>query len=573
MGKDKEIGVHDAQQNLPTFASKDEGNTFHSEPEYEQEELGFWTKMGCTPESFKRRRLAGTNQLNQTLKSRHLHMIAIGGSIGAGLFVGSGAALTKGGPASLVIDFAIIGLMMFNVVYALGELAVLFPVSGGFYTYSARFIDPSWGFAMGWNYVFQWLVVLPLELTVASITLEYWKVDVSVAVWITVFLVAIVIINIFGVLGYGEEEFWSSALKLGSIVVFMIVAIVLASGGGPSRGIYHEYWGARLWYDPGAFRNGFKGFCSVFVTAAFAFFGTELVGLAAAESATPLKSLPSAIKQVFWRIILFYILSLFFVGLLVRSDDPRLLSTSSFGDSNASPFVIAAKDAGLIGYDSFMNVVILISVLSIGNSAVYAGSRTMTAIAEHGYAPGVFKYVDKAGRPLASTGLVLLFGCLGYVNVSGKGPVVFDWLQALSGLTALFTWGSICFAHIRFRSAWKLQGRTVDEIPFRAFFGVWGSWLSLVIIVLVLMAQFFIAIKPVGGGTNGAEGFFKAYLALPVVLFFWAMGYIWKRQGWIKLEDIDIDTGRRLIDWDAHNQEKERRKNAPFMKRLQYRFF
>lgn len=194
--------------------------------------------------------------------------------------------------------------MLFNVVYALGEMAILYPISGGFYTYATRFIDPSWGFAMGWNYVMQWAIVLPLELTVASLTVQYWHVDVSVAVWITVFFIAIVIVNIFGVLGYGEEEFWSSVLKISMIVVFIITAIVLVCGGGPSDGDYGEYWGARTWYNPGAFANGFKGVCSVFVTAAFAFSGTELVGLAAAESATPTRSLPRAIKQVFWRITL-----------------------------------------------------------------------------------------------------------------------------------------------------------------------------------------------------------------------------------------------------------------------------
>lgn len=194
-------------------------------------------------------------------------------------------------------------------VYALGELAVMYPISGGFYTYSTRFIDPSWGFAMGWNYVFQWAVVVPLELTVAGLTIDYWQVDVSVAVWITVFMVAIILVNIFGGLGYAEEEFWSSCLKLGAIIVFMIIALILVCGGGPSDGRYGEYWGARTWYNPGAFRNGFKGFCSVFVTAAFSFSGTELVGLAAAESKTPTKSLPGAIKQVFWRITLYVLLS------------------------------------------------------------------------------------------------------------------------------------------------------------------------------------------------------------------------------------------------------------------------
>jgi yeast amino acid transporter len=194
--------------------------------------------------------------------------------------------------------------LMSLAVYALGELAVMYPVSGGFYTYSTRFIDPSWGFAMGWNYVFQWAIVLPLELTVASFTIGYWGDTISVGAWITIFWLFIILINVWGTLGYAEEEFWSSMLKLSATVIFMIIAFICVLGGGPSNGIYDEYWGARNWYNPGAFNNGFKGFCSVFVTAAFAFSGTELVGLAAAETKNPLKSLPGAIKQVFWRITL-----------------------------------------------------------------------------------------------------------------------------------------------------------------------------------------------------------------------------------------------------------------------------
>jgi amino acid transporter len=185
----------------------------------------------------------------------------------------------------------------------------------------------------------------------------------------------------------------------------------------------------------------------------------------------------------------FYVVGLLFVGLLVRSDDERLLGASDFIDVAASPFVLAAKDAGLKGYDSFMNVIILVSVMSIGNSGVYGGSRTLTALAEQGYAPRLFAYIDKSGRPLWSTIAILLFGCLGYIALAANGSLVFDWLLALSGLAALFTWGSICLAHIRFRAAWKYQGHTLEEIPFRAAGGVYGSWLGLILIFLVLVAQ------------------------------------------------------------------------------------
>ncbi|KAL2827420.1 amino acid permease/ SLC12A domain-containing protein [Aspergillus cavernicola] len=531
---------------------------------FEQED--FLTRNGLNFKSFQRRP-ADHVELSRSLKTRHMHMIAIGGSIGAGFFVGSGGALSTGGPASLFLDFLIIGIMMFNVVYALGELAIMYPVSGGFYIYSSRFIDPSWGFAMGWNYVFQWAVIVPLELTVAGMTINYWGVDVSVAVWVTVFLVAIIVINIFGALGYAEEEFWSSILKLSAIIIFMIIALVLVCGGGPSGGKYDEYWGARTWYNPGAFNHGFKGFCSVFVTAAFSFSGTELVGLAAAESKNPTRSLPGAIKQVFWRITLFYIVGLLFVGLLVEYNDERLLG-SGLIDVAASPFVIIAADAGLHGYDDFMNVVILVSVLSIGVSGVYGASRTLTALAEQGYAPKFFTYIDRSGRPLWSVLVIILFGVLGYVNVDASGEEVFAWLQALSGLAALFTWGSICLAHIRFRKAWAHQGHTLDEIPFHAVGGIYGSYLGLFLVVIVLIAQFFVAIAPPGGGINDAEGFFKTYLALPVVLFFWIVGFAWKRQGWLRTEQIDVDSGRREIDWDFVNADRARIAALPKWRRV-----
>lgn len=177
------------------------------------------------------------------------------------------------------------------------------------------------------------------------------------------------------------------------------------------------------------------------------------------------------------------------VGLLVPWNDPNLLGTGGYSSSKASPFVLAAKYANLKGFDSFMNVIILLSVISIGVSAVYGGSRTLTALSQQGYAPKIFSYIDRSGRPLFSVSILLIFGCLAYVNLVSAGPTVFDWLLAISGLAALFTWGSICLAHIRFRKAWAYHGHTLDEIPFKAAAGVAGSYLGLALCILVLIAQ------------------------------------------------------------------------------------
>lgn len=190
-----------------------------------------------------------------------------------------------------------------NVVHALGELAVMFPVEGSFYMYANRFIDPSWGAAMGWNYVFGWAMCLPLELTVSSITMGYWQLNISVAVWISLFLGILILISLFGARGYAEEEFWSAFVKVFCITIFIIVGFVCVLGRGPKTGIFTSYQGGKLWSSPGAINNGAKGVFSVFVTAAFALSGTELVGLAAAESQDPARALPRAVKQVFWRCV------------------------------------------------------------------------------------------------------------------------------------------------------------------------------------------------------------------------------------------------------------------------------
>ncbi|PPJ55243.1 hypothetical protein CBER1_04307 [Cercospora berteroae] len=552
---------------IKTSGSSQDGEVFG---DYREPRL--MTRLGLTAESFKRRNASDKhNQLNKTMKARHLNMIAIGGSIGAGLFVGSGSALNRGGPASLLICFGLIGIMIFNVVHALGELAYIYPISGGFYTFSVRFIDPSWGFAMGWNYVLQWAVVLPLELVVAGLTVNFFGLEVNNAVWITVFWVFIIIISVFGVLGYAEEEFWVSLLKLTTVVVFMIMGVIFACGGGPSSGQYGEYWGARLWYNPGAFANGFRGFCSVFVTAAFSFSGTELVGLAAAESENPQKALPSAIKQVFWRITLFYVLGLFFVGLLVPYDDPRLLGAGGLIDVSASPFVLVAINAGIPAFGTFVNVVIMLSVLSIGLSGVYGGSRTLTALAEQGYAPKFFAYVDRAGRPLPATITIIAFGGIAYVSLASSGVTVFNWLLSLSGLAALFTWGSICLAHIRFRSAWKYHGHTLDELPFQAAFGVAGSWVGVVLVVVVLAATLYVAIAASIADAS-VEPFFLNYLAVFVVIVFYIGGYLWKRKSWLSLAEIDVDSGRRELDYEAFQALKAKRAAWPAWRRILDKF-
>lgn len=495
--------------------------------------------------------------LKHHLKNRHLQMIAIGGAIGTGLLVGSGTALRTGGPASLLIGWGSTGTMIYAMVMALGELAVIFPISGGFTTYATRFIDESFGYANNFNYMLQWLVVLPLEIVSASITVNFWGTDPKYRDgFVALFWLAIVIINMFGVKGYGEAEFVFSFIKVITVVGFIILGIILNCGGGPTGG----YIGGKYWHDPGAFAGDtpgakFKGVCSVFVTAAFSFNGSELVGLAASESVEPRKSVPKAAKQVFWRITLFYILSLLMIGLLVPYNDKSLIGASSV-DAAASPFVIAIKTHGIKGLPSVVNVVILIAVLSVGNSAIYACSRTMVALAEQRFLPEIFSYVDRKGRPLVGIAVTSAFGLIAFVAASKKEGEVFNWLLALSGLSSLFTWGGICICHIRFRKALAAQGRGLDELSFKSPTGVWGSYWGLFMVIIMFIAQFYVALFPVGDSPS-AEGFFEAYLSFPLVMVMYIGHKIYKRNWklFIPAEKMDIDTGRREVDLDLLKQE------------------
>ncbi|ELQ42122.1 amino-acid permease inda1 [Pyricularia oryzae] len=498
--------------------------------------------------------------LVRELRNRHMQMIAIGGSIGAGLFVGSGKALRTGGPASLLICYSIVGGMLFFVCQALAELAVLYPVNGAFYTYVVRFVDPSWGFAVGWDYALSWLTVLPFELIAASITIKYWRDDLRPSIWIATFLAVLIIIQFFGVRGYGEVEFILSVIKIAACTGFIILGIVINTGGVGDQG----YLGAKYWVDPGPFQNGFNGFAGVFAIAAFAFGGTELVGLAAAESDNPRKSIPAASKQVFWRIAFFYIVNLFIIGLIVPANDPRLMGASG-ANTKASPFVLAIEDAGIRVLPHIMNGVITVAVISVANSCAFGSTRTMQAMAERGMAPKQLAYVDKKGRPVICIIIQLAFGLLAFIGESADSGKVFDWLLSLSALSFFFVWGSICLAHIRFRAAWKLQGYSLEQIPYRPAFGVYGSWIGFALNCLCLIATFYNALYPSPNAKPDAEVFFQSYLAAFIVIGLYVFWKVYSREWslYVPLADIDLMSGARMAEPSDEPEEERTWKNLP----------
>ncbi|WFD42251.1 hypothetical protein MPSI1_000892 [Malassezia psittaci] len=502
--------------------------------------------------------------LKRSIKSRHIQFIALGSGIGTGLFIGSGSTLASGGPASLLIDYSLVGLMILTTLFALGEMATLMPVPGAFSEYTARFLDPAWGFAIGYNYLMQWLATFPLEFTAASIVITFWDQNevVPKGVWIAIFMIVIILVNIVGVRGYAEVEFSATALKMLTIVGFIICSIVIDCGGAPAG----EYLGARGWHsEGGAFINGFKGFCSVLTTAAFAFTGTELVGLAAAETSEPARLIPKACKRVVWRVILFYVISLLMITLIVQPTDPRLHSSSGY-DPKTSPFVLTIQDGGIKILPHIVNAVIMVSALSVANSSVFAASRTLHALAEQGRAPKIFRYVDRQGRPLFAAILCLSFGLLGFLIYSASEGEIFNWLLGISGLSVVITWGSICAAHIRFRQAWIKQGYRIEQLPWVSPLGQYGSYAGLIFNILLIVAEFYLSAFPIQEagmtGQRRAYKFFLGFISVPIFAAFY-LGYkLVKKTSVPRLENIDLVSGRRALITDEELEIRRNEKKA-----------
>ena len=266
--------------------------------------------------------------IKRGLKARHLSMIAIGGCIGTGLFMASGEAIQQAGPGGALLAYGAIGVMVYFLMTSLGEMATYLPVSGSFSTYASRFVDPSFGFALGWNYWFNWVITVAVDISIAALVVSYWEPMQFIPAWgwSMIFFAIIFLLNTLSVQAYGESEYWFSFIKVVTVIIFIIVGLLTIFGimGGEYIGFENFTIG-----DAPILGSGFDGkllsVLGVFLIAGFSFQGTELIGITAGESENPEKNIPKAIKQVFWRIIIFYILAIFIIGLIIPYTSPQLL--------------------------------------------------------------------------------------------------------------------------------------------------------------------------------------------------------------------------------------------------------
>ncbi|RKO91678.1 amino acid permease/ SLC12A domain-containing protein [Blyttiomyces helicus] len=463
-------------------------------------------------------------------------MIAIGGTIGTGLFLSSGGAIATAGPLGALIAYAISGLMVYFVVSALGEMATFMPISGSFNAYATRFVSPALGFTAGWTYWASWALTVPIELTAAAFVLGFWVSPDSVPnyAWWIILIVLLFALNMAGVALYGEMEYVMAFVKVLAIIFFIIVGILVDAGALQSPKIGFDNWttsGAPL-------ADGVAGIFTAFTNTIFAYGGTELVGITAGEAANPRKSVPKAINGTFWRILIFYLGAIFILGLVLNDNTPNL--SNSHNDAVDSPFTLALKLAGLSWGAHLINSVVLIAVLSAANSAMFAASRTLMAMALEGKAPALFARTTKQGVPFNALLITTVIASLSFLSVPWGAGVVFNWLQNIISCAVLMTWLMIFWAHIRFRAAFKAQGRSLDDLPYKAVLYPYGTCIGILLGLVALFGEGYVAIWLTT--PFNIQNLLQVWIGLPCypILYF---GYtFWTRTRFVPLEEVDLVT-------------------------------
>ncbi|MCW1875534.1 aromatic amino acid transporter AroP [Erwinia sp. INIA-01] len=439
--------------------------------------------------------------LHRGLKNRHIQLIALGGAVGTGLFLGSASVIKSAGPA-VILGYAIAGIIAFLIMRQMGEMIVEEPVAGSFSHFAHKYWGPFAGLASGWNNWALYVLVAMAELTAVGKYIQFWYPEIPTWVSAAVFFILINAINLTNVKVFGELEFWFAIIKVVAVVAMIGFGgwLLFSGNGGPQATV------SNLWDHGGFMPNGLHGLVMMMAIIMFSFGGLEMIGLTAAEAENPEKSIPKAINQVLWRILIFYIGSL----TVLLSLMPWIRITE-----DTSPFVLIFHELGDAFVANALNVVILTAALSVYNSCVYSNSRMLFGLAQQGNAPKALMKVDRRGVPVNAILISAAAAAIGVlINYLMPGEA-FSLLMSLVVSTLIINWAMISLAHLRFRKRANQQG---IEPRFKALFYPFGNWLCLAFMagVLVIMAM--------------TPGMAISVWLIPVWIGVMAIGYAFKRR-------------------------------------------
>src|SRR5215216_2585739 len=427
----------------------------------------------------RRGRSGQEGHLQPGLKRRHMTMISLGGIIGAGLFVGTGPILNQAGPAT-VLTYLLTGCLLILIMRMLGEMAVAQPSVGSFSDYGRMALGNWAGFSIGWLYWYFWAIVVGFEATVAASILGQYVPGVPPWLIALALILLLTATNLYSVSSYGEFEFWFAGIKVAAIVIFIVLAILFLIGLFPTSSPGFS----NLYAKGGFFPHGPLAMFSGVATVIFAFVGAEIVTIAAAESNEPEEGVARATNAVIYRVLLFYVVSVFFVACVVPWNTPFTQ------DIIKSPFTLAFERIGIPGSGTLMNLVVLTAVLSVLNSSLYTTSRMLFALTRHNDAPQFFLNTTARGVPIWA---ILAGTSIGYVSVViyyFAPASVFTWLINASGAVAIFVYLLIAISELVMRR--RIERENPERLRIKMWFYPWLTYLSIGTMVAVLVAMYFI---------------------------------------------------------------------------------
>lgn len=400
----------------------------------------------------------GKIQLTRALKSRHIFMLSLGGVIGTGLFMGSGVTINQGGPMGAILAYLVAGLLMYLVMVCLGELSVQMPVSGSFQTHATKFIGPATGFMIGWVYWMSWATTVGLEFTAAGMLMTRWFPEVPIWYWSALFVVVLFGLNALATRAFGEAEYWFSGIKVATILGFIVIGLLVIFGAIPLNSgapapMLNNLMGESV------FPHGLSAVFAVMMTVVYAFQGCEIMGVAAGETEHPEKSIPRAVRNVVFRVLIFYVLAIAVLSAIVPYEQAGLME---------SPFVQVFDMVGIPYAADLMNFVILTAILSVGNSGLYASTRILWAMSKTGMAPRSLSPLSKRGVPLRALSITLCFALVSLMTSFIAADTLFMVLMAVSGMSGTVTWIVIALAQYRFRKAFLRDGGQLQDLKYKA---------------------------------------------------------------------------------------------------------
>jgi len=473
--------------------------------------------------------------------------------------------LRHGGPVGLLLGYMVVGSICYSVMVSLGEMVSYLPIPGGHIKLAERFVDPAFSFTMGWNYWYNWTIVLPAELSAAAVLIDFWDKDTKVnSAWVTICLVVVIAINFMGAGAYGEAEFIFASIKVITITGLIILGIILDLGGGPD----HDRLGFRYWKHPGPFvqfdgiagaKGRFLGFWDVLTQAGFSFIGTEIVAIAAGEAKNPRRNIPKAIRRVYIRILLFYIGGVTIIGLLVPSNDPGLALGS--GTAAASPFVIAIKRSGIKALPQIINACLLTSAWSAASSDLYTSSRALYGLAISGNAPAIFKKTLRNGLPVTALLMSSAFSLLAYMGVHSGSGKVFNWFANMTSVAGLLTWFGISYTYIRFYAGLKAQGIDRKTLPFSSRLQPFAAWYAAISCLLICM---FSGWSVFLRGQWNTANFVTNYLPLILFPILYIISKLWTRVPAVEASQMDFYTGLAEIEASTYDEPPPKNKLEAF---------